>query len=135
MSSSRLEQARAALAKFELDIGSKGADRYLVDGLDLLDEIVSESGSPSTIAKNLGETYAKKAMDYVERSLRNATQPELEHLFQLLIELEVYQFGDKNELSKLKVQVFKSLVSSYFAGYSEEEKKAELQRLLNDPDT
>jgi len=70
MNSPRLEEARTALAKFESDIDSIDAARYLVDALDLIDEIVSESGSLSTLAKNLGETYARKVMNYVERSLK-----------------------------------------------------------------
>jgi len=136
MDSQKLEKARKYLADFESSIGSTAAVRYLFDGLDLLDEIVAEQGKLNAIAKNIGDTYAQKVMDYAVQSLKtgNATEPELETLYKLLIELEAFEFGDKNWLTSLKLQTFKALFTSYFAGYSEEEKKKKLWKLLKGPD-
>lgn len=132
MSSKKLDKARNFLADFEADIGSSRAVRYLADGLDILDEIIAERGEFSTIARNVGDTYAQRVLAHVARLLAagNATEPQLEGLFKLLTELESYEFGDKKELNTLKMKTFKALFESYFTGYSEEEKNKKMLGLL-----
>lgn len=133
MNSKKLDNARRYLADFEADMSSSRAARNLADGLDILDEIITERDKLSAIAKNVGDTYAQKILEHVSQRLTagNATEPQLEWLFGLLTELEVYEYGDKKELNNLKMQIFEALFESYFTGYSEEEKKREMLKLLN----
>jgi hypothetical protein len=118
-------------------MSSSRAARNLADGLDILDEIITERDGWSAIAKNVGDTYAQKILAHVSQRLTagNDTEPQLEGLFRLLTELEAYEYGDKKELDTLKVEIFMALFESYFTGYSEEEKKREMLKLLNASDT
>jgi hypothetical protein len=101
MNSKKLDNARRYLADFEADMSSSRAARNLADGLDILDEIITERDKLSAIAKNVGDTYAQKILEHVSQRLtaENATEPQLEWLFGLLTELEVYEYGDKKELN------------------------------------
>lgn len=136
MNETILDKARQALAEFEARMGSTEARRNLCKGLDLLDELCAAGGRQAEMARNVGDAYVQKIEAFVSRQVKQggATEPEAEHLFRLLLELESYEFGGQDRRSLLKISVLKLLVAHYFLGYSDEERNREVKRLLGNAD-
>ena len=132
-----LQSARNALEHFEAHLGLESSLRHLAEGLDYLDEVLASKSAESEIANNIGRTYFNKTSEFIKRKLEGGaeTEPALEVLYRTVIEFEGYEFGDKEQLSKLKRDTFTQLFNSYYQGYTQEEKKKAIQEILNEIST
>lgn len=135
----QISQAREHLAKFEKDMMSPEGLYHLSEGLSLLDE-PADPESPSShseLAQNIGNSYVSKACSVIDARLESqssTTEPYLEKYFGVLTEIGCFDFGNKEEVRKLKIKTFKLLFDEYLQGYSVEEKK-KLIRDLQDGNT
>src|SRR5690606_36772708 len=101
---------------------------------DLLQEAIAEGAADEQrLARNIGSTYAAKIYSYVRRSIecdRNAPEPELEHLFKLLL---VFDEGDLDlppDAREVKLALGRRLLDCYLEGHASEEKRPALQELM-----
>ncbi len=135
--SPEIVQARKHLSSFEKRMMDDDSIHYLSEGLLLLENALEHSTS-CDLAKNLGDTYTVRICSKISDLLQEpnlTTEPKLEHLLRLLLEIDDSQFGDKERISKLKEETVKKLFGKIFRGYSDEEKQGVLKRLLKKGDT
>ncbi len=137
---SEIIQARKHLAKFECNIMGKDGVYHLSEGLTLLEDYLelASTSNHSELAQNIGNTYVSKACESIGAFLENKeliTEPSLENYFKLLTELECFDFGNKEEIGKLKYETIKLLFKELFRGYSEAEKKKIFKQLLEERNT
>ena len=127
----KLQIARDALASVEQNIGSDPSLQFLAEGLDVLDEVANDGGSESEIARRIGNTYFEKTCNLISATLEaeSETDPSLEMLLNILREFGNYEFGEKEQLSYLKVKTFIQWFNRFFQGYTQDEKKQILQNL------
>ena len=105
--------------------------QFLAKGLDVLDEVANDAGSESEITRRIGNTYFEKTCNLISAKLEaeSETDPSLEMLLNVLREFENYEFGEKEQLSDLKVKTFIQWFNRFFQGYTQDEKKQILQNL------
>ncbi len=137
---SEIVRAREHLSSFEKRMMDKDSTYHLSEGLLLLEEVLeNDTGNTAReVARNIGNTYASKICSRIDKFLQDpklTTEPELEHLFKLLLELDDSKFGDKAEIKKLKVETVDRLFEEYFRGYTVEDKKRAIKKLLEKYDT
>jgi hypothetical protein len=128
-----LRAARQHLSRAEADYRSDDGLFHLVEGLALLEELLG-CGEPAlrTIARNLAETYAAKIFRAVSKLVETdpgLPEPELEHLFKIVLAFDEHGFELPAEARSAKISVVGRLVDRYYEGHSVEEKRKVLEDL------
>lgn len=128
-----LSRAREHLSRAEAGYRSQEGLVQLGEGLALLEAVVID-GAPEhkTIALNLLSTYSAKICESVRRAVDSAPalpEPELEHLFKVLLAFDAVDLELPEYVRPLKIDVVRRLVDLYYEGYSPEEKAAVLEQL------
>ena len=132
---SEIAQAREHLKKFECDVMGKHGLYHISEGLALLEDYLESASisNLSELAQNIGNTHVSNVCKFISDFLdsnESITEPNLESYFQLLLEIECFNFGNKEDIGKLKIKTIKLLFKEYFRGYSETEKKKIFKQLL-----
>ena len=129
----QLRAARQHLSQAEASYRSANGLFHLEEGLALLEELLaSDEPAHRLIARNLAETYATKIFRAVTRLVetdRGLPEPELEHLFKVVLAFDEHGFQLPAESSAAKVSVVEHLVDRYYEGHSPEEKRKVLEEL------
>jgi hypothetical protein len=129
----QLLAARQHLSRAEAQYGSVDGLYYLEEGLALLEEVIAGSDAgASRIAGNLLTTYATKIYAVAERAVEtdpNLPEPQLEHLFKLILAFDQVPFELPVEARKTKVALVRRLIDRYLEGYPAESKLAVLEKL------
>ncbi len=131
--SPQLRSAREHLARAEANYRSDDGLFHLEEGLALLEDIIAgPDAGASRIAANVLATYAGKIYAVADRAVAtdpNLPEPELEHLFKLILAFDPYSFELPLEARKTKFALASRLVDRYLEGHSPEEKRAASERL------
>lgn len=128
-----LVAARDHLSRAESDYRSADGLFHLQEGLALLEEVILD-GEPDhrVVAGNLLSTYSTRICDAV-RKLVDANpglpEPELEHLFRILLAFDSEELELPEYVRTLKIEVVKLLIDRYYRGHSEEAKQKALAEL------
>lgn len=133
-----LTSAREYLSLAEAGFRSADGLRKLREGLALLEEVALEGGTEYwTIATNLLSVYSTRICESVRilvASDRALPEPELEHLFRVLLAFDSGELELPGYVRSLKIDVVKRLIDLYYEGYPDEDKRRALQQLdeMND---
>lgn len=131
--SSQLVSARRHLGLAEADYRSRDGLIHLEEGLALLEEIsLDGTAEEQAIAANLLGTYSARICDSVRNLVRNdpgLPEPELEHLFRVLLVFDSADLELPAFVRSLKVDIAKRLIDRYYEGHTAEEKQAALEQL------
>ena len=131
--SPKLVTARERLARAEAQFRSKHGLQQLSEGLALLDEVLAgESAAERELAENLGSAYSGRIYRAIRRQIDEdpaLPEPELEHLFQVVLAFDQCSIELPVEASATKVKLAKRLVELYYEGHSPEVKRAALEQL------
>lgn len=129
----QLRAARQHLSQAEASYRSGNGLFHLAEGLVLLEEILGGSEpAHRTVARNLAETYATKifrAVSQLVETDRGLPEPELEHLFKVVLAFDEHGFELPDEARSAKIRVVERLVDRYYEGHSSEEKRKVLEEL------
>lgn len=130
----QLVDGRAQLALAEQTLRSSKSVLHLEEGLALLQEAAAlGAGAHERLARNIAKTYTDKIYatigELVERD-RNLPEPELEHLFQIILAFDEGGFELPAHARELKLRIARRLLDRYLEGHAAEEKRAALQQLL-----
>jgi hypothetical protein len=129
----RLAAARRHLSQAEAGFRSDEGLFHLAEGLALLEEVALDGEAKyRQIAANLSSAYA----DRICRLIRNLVasdpglpQPDLEHLFKVLLAFDAGNLELPDDVQSLKIDVVRRLIDFYYEGYPAEEKQKALERL------
>jgi hypothetical protein len=131
----QLRAARQHLAQAEANYRSADGLFHLGEGLALLEELLGcGEHAHRMIARNLAETYATKIFRAVSKLVetdRGLPEPELEHLFRVVLAFDEHGFELPAEARSAKISVVEHLVNRYYEGHSPEEKRKVLEELAN----
>jgi hypothetical protein len=129
----QLRAARQHLSQAESEYRSDDGLFHLEEGLALLDEMMAgDVPAIRTIAQNLASTYATKIFGCVRKLVetdRGLPEPDLEHLFKVVLAFDDRGFELPAEARSAKITVVERLVDRYYEGHSPEEKRAALEEL------
>ena len=131
--SQALTRARQFLSQAESDYRSVDGLHHLEEGLTLLEEVALD-GKPQdqAIAVNLLSTYSTKICEAVKRLVEahpGLPEPELEHLFKVLLAFDSQELELPEYVRSLKIDVVKRLIDRYYEGHSPEDKQKVLEQL------
>ncbi|HWM29432.1 MAG TPA: hypothetical protein VNQ14_13300 [Woeseiaceae bacterium] len=128
-----LVAARKHLSRAESTYRSADGLFHLEEGLALLEEVALDSeGRYRTIAVNLLSTYSTRICESIKKLVETdpgLPEPELEHLFKVLLAFDAGDLELPEYVRSLKIDVVKRLVDLYYEGHSAEEKQAVLDQL------
>jgi hypothetical protein len=131
--SPELQSARAHLARAEATLRSRDGLFHLEEGLALLDDIIAaDEPRSSAVAKNVAATYATKVYRQVGALLegdRGLPEPELEHLFKVILAFDQGSFDLPVEARDTKIGIARRLLDRYYEGHPAEEKQKALEQL------
>lgn len=131
--SSQLVSARRHLGLAEADYRSRDGLIHLEEGLALLEEIsLDGTAEEQAIAANLLGTYSARICDSVRNLVRDdpgLPEPELEHLFRVLLVFDSADLELPAFVRSLKVDIAKRLIDRYYEGHTAGEKQAALEQL------
>lgn len=127
-----LAAARRALALAEREYRGEAGLRHLQEALALLQEVALDGGAAAQdTASNLLDTYSRKICasikDIVDAD-RALPEPELRHLFDVLIAFDAAETELPDYVRALKIELVKRLIDLTYEGYPEADK----QKLLGD---
>src|SRR5262245_31029331 len=129
----QLRAARQHLSQAEANYRSEDGLFHLEEGLALLEELLGcNEPVHRRIALNLAEAYSTKIFRAVTKLLetdRGLPEPELEHLFKVVLAFDEHGFELPAEARSAKVSVVEHLVDRYYEGHSAEEKRKVLEEL------
>jgi hypothetical protein len=129
----QLAAARQHLSRAESQLRSKGGLVHLEEGLALLEEVMLDgTAEHQSTAENLLQTYSTRVCDSVRKlveSDRTLPEPELEHLFKVLLAFDAASLELPDYVRPLKIGIARRLVDFYYEGYSAEEKQKVLEQL------
>jgi len=130
---SRLAAARRHLSQAEADFRSDDGLFHLAEGLALLEEVALDGETKyRTIATNLLSAYSERICGSIRNlvaSDRGLPQPELEHLFKVLLAFDAGNLELPDYVRSLKIDVVRRLIDFYYEGHPAEEKRKALKRL------
>ena len=128
-----LREARERLSKAESDFRSADGLFHLEEGLALLEDVFAEAAPQHrSVASNLLSTYSKRIYDSVRNVIErdpHLPQPDLEHLFKVLLAFDIEGVELPPYARALKIDVVKRLIDFHYEGYPPEEKQKMLQQL------
>ena len=131
--SNHLTSAREHLAQAEAEYDTADGLHHLQEGLALLEDVALEAPSAQeTIARNLRRTYSTKICDAIRTRVDASPalpEPELEHLFKVLVAFDSEEFELPDYVRALKIDVVKRLIDHYYEGHPEETKQQALAQL------
>ena len=131
--STRLKSARQHLTLAEARYRSADGLFHLDEALSLLEEVVaSDSAEHATVARNLAATYAARIHGTVRERLqtdRAVPEPELEHLFKVVLLFDQRGFELPAESRANKIDLVRLLIDRYYEGRPAAEKQAMLDEL------
>jgi hypothetical protein len=128
-----LQEARRCLARAEAEYGSADGVALLADGLALLED-VADAGTPADarVAKNLAAAYAGRIYASVKTRIdtdRAVTEPDLEHLFRVMLTLDQAGLELPPSTRALKVEIVRRLIDRYYEGHPAAQKLEALREL------
>jgi hypothetical protein len=128
-----LQSARRHLAQAEARYRSGDGLFHLDEALSLLEDVIAtESIEQATVARNLAASYASRIHRAVQRLLqtdRGVPEPELEHLFKIVLLFDQRGFELPVESRANKIELVRQLIDRYYEGRSPAEKQAMLEEL------
>jgi hypothetical protein len=134
-----LAAARAHLAKAEAALMSEDGLFHLHEGLGFLEAIIGDhrAAAVAAVARNLGQTYASRIFERVERDVgkSDSTEPQLEHAFALLRTFDEVGFDLPERAGALKVEIVRRLLDFYSEGGApadRERLRAQLAQIARD---
>jgi hypothetical protein len=130
--SRELQAAREHLARAEAGYRSQDGLYHLEEGLALLDEVMAGSPQHRQLAENLASTYFTKIYGGIKRlveSDRGLPEPDLEHLFKVVLAFDERSFELPAEARATKISLVRDLVDRYYEGHSPDAKHAVLEQL------
>lgn len=108
---------------------------HLEEGLVLLEEVMLDGATRDrAIATALLTTYAKRICESIKQvveSDRALPEPQLEHLFKILLAFDATGLELPQYVRSLKIDIARRLVDFYYEGHSTEEKEKVLRQLTN----
>lgn len=129
----QLAAARRHLSRAEAGYRTTDGLLQLEEGLALLDEVALDGEAAyRRIAANLLTTYSTRICESVKKLVdKDAAlpEPELEHLFKVLLAFDSGNIDLPEYVRSLKIDVVRRLVDRYYEGYPAEEKQKVLQEL------
>ena len=129
----QLRDARRHLSQAEAHFRSADGLFHLEEGLALLEEVMDcDEPAHRALARNLAETYSSKmfrAVTTLVESDRGLPEPQLEHLFKVVLAFDEHGFELPAEARLAKISVVERLVDRYYEGHSPEEKRKVLDEL------
>ena len=131
--SAQLASARQHLSRAESGLRNADGLTHLEEGLALLEQVLLEGAAGDRkIARNLLSTYAgricKSVKALVDRD-RAIPEPQLEHLFKVLLAFDAAGTELPWYVRQLKIEIARRLVDFYYEGHSAEEKQKVLEQL------
>ena len=130
--SQELTKARRCLARAETDLGSVDGLAQLVEGLELLDEVIGAGGAAASTARNLAASYAARIFARVGDAVGGDAQlpePELEHFFKVVLAFDQVGAALPESAQELKIAVVRRLIDRYYEGHPPERKQRALDEL------
>ncbi len=128
-----LSGARERLAKAEARFRSAEGLSELEEGLALLEEVALDgTDDQRTVANNLLATYAGRLCAAVRQAVEGdpaLPEPELQHLFRLLVAFDAAELELPDYVRALKIDIARRLIERYYEGYPAEEKQKALEQL------
>ena len=128
-----LASARKHLSLAESRYRSEDGFVHLEEGLALLDEVALESAREyQAIARNLLSTYSSRICESIRKLVDGdpaLPQPELEHLFKVLLAFDAVDLELPGFVRTTKINVVRRLIDLAYEGYPAEEKQKVLEQL------
>jgi hypothetical protein len=128
-----LHSARQHLARAEAAYRTRDGLFHLEEGLAELDEVVAnESSAYGTIARNLAATYATRIYGRIKAAVetdRALPEPELEHLFKVVLAFDQSSVTLPPDARALKITVVRRLIDLYYEGHPAAAKQKALEQL------
>jgi hypothetical protein len=129
----QLSSAREHLSRAEAAYDTKEGLRRLEEGLALLDEVIAtDAADYGTVARNLATTYSNRIVNAVRARVeadRAMPEPDLEHLFKVMLAFDQVDFELPADARSLKISIARRLTDRYFEGCSPTEKDNALRQL------
>jgi hypothetical protein len=117
-----LQRARELLARAEADYRSADGLSQLEAALALLDEVMSDAAEKHrTVARNLASTYATRMIGRIRQQVgsdRGLPEPEMEHLFKVIIAFDEIDIELPSEARAVKLDLARRLIDRYYEGHS-----------------
>jgi hypothetical protein len=128
-----LAEARRHLSQAESGFRTEDGRVHLEEGLACLEEALLEGDARHrTIAANLLSSYSTRICEAVKRLVdtdRALPEPDLEHLFKVLLAFDAGELELPEYVRALKIDVVRGLIERYYEGHSAEDKARALQQL------
>ena len=128
-----LADARRHLSRAESGYRTEEGLVSLEEGLACLEGVLHEGDARDrTIATNLLVTYSTRISESVRKRVvadRALPEPELEHLFKVLLAFDAINLELPAYVRSLKIDVVKRLIDRYYEGHPAEEKEIALRKL------
>jgi hypothetical protein len=129
----QLVSARLHLSLAESNYRSGDGLFHLEEGLALLEEVRLDSERRyRTIAANLLSAYSARICESIRTLVETdpaLPQPELEHLFKVLLAFDAGDLELPGYVRAVKINVVRRLIDLYYEGYPAEEKQELLEQL------
>jgi hypothetical protein len=130
--SSKLNAARAQLARAEVSLASPKGLLHLEEGLALLDELSEgEDAAQRKVAQTVAATYATRIFGRIRDAIatdRAVPQPQLEHYFKLMLAFDQGEFELPDAARTLKIAVVRRLIDLAYEGYPPAAKRKALEQ-------
>jgi hypothetical protein len=131
--SPKLVAARERLSRAEAQYRTKEGLLHLGEGLALLEEVMAgEPGADQDLARNLASAYSGRIHRAIRKQIDEdpaLPEPELEHLFQVILALDQCSVELPVEAGATKAKLARHLIELYYEGHSPEAKRAALEQL------
>jgi hypothetical protein len=131
--SAALRSAREHLSRAEAGLRSVDGLHHLEKGLGLLDEVMArDSPGQKQLARNLATTYLARIVTTVGQRLdsdRAVPEPELEHLFKVILALDEADVESPPNARAVKIELARRLIDCYYEGYTPEQKQSAIEQL------
>ena len=128
-----LSTAREHLSRAEAAYDTKDGLWRLEEGLALLEEVIATQGDDhATIARNLAKTYSHRIVSAIRARVDAdlaIPEPELEHLFKIMLAFDQADFDTLPDARSLKISIARRLIDRYYEGCSAAEKEKALEQL------
>lgn len=129
----QLVEARQHLSQAESGFRTEDGLFHLEEGLACLEEALLEGDDGDrTVAENLLSTYSTRICESIKRLVdtdRAMPEPELEHLFKVLLAFDAGDLELPEYVRSLKIDVVRRLIDRYYEGHPAEEKEKALRKL------
>jgi hypothetical protein len=128
-----LASAREHLSRAESDYRSVDGLFHLEEGLALLAGVALDGAKEyQAVTANLLSRYSRRICESVKKVVetdRGLSEPDLEHLFKVLLAFDAGELALPAYVRSLKVDVVKRLIELYYEGHPAEVKQKALEKL------